>query len=46
MRKKFLIFFLLSITFSFAQGITGVTKTEDKYSVMIRESNQGYYPTP
>lgn len=43
MRKNFLIFFLLSISFSFAQGITGVTKTEDKYSVMIRESNQGYY---
>ena len=27
----------------FAQDITGVTKTQDKYSVMIRESNQGYY---
>ena len=34
---------LLFTTYSFTQEITGVTKTGDKYSLMIRESNEGYF---
>ena len=43
MRKKLLIFFLLSISLTFAQDITGLTKTGDKYSSMIRKSIEGYF---
>ena len=43
MKKILLILILFASAYSFAQGITGVTKTDDKYSVMIRKSNQGYY---
>ena len=43
MKKILLLLILFASAYSFAQGITGVTKTDDKYSVMIRKSNQGYY---
>ena len=43
MKKTLLLLISCFSVYSFAQGITGVTKTDDKYSVMIRKSNEGYY---
>ena len=42
MKKLLLLSILLSSAFSFAQEITGTTRTQDKYSKAIREINEGY----
>ena len=42
--KNLLVFVLLfTITISFAQEITGRTRTNDKYSNAIRAINEGYF---
>ena len=42
--KKLLVFLVLcSTTLSFAQEITGRTRTNDKYSNAIRAINEGYF---
>ena len=43
MKKLLFLTILLSSTFSFAQEITGTTRTQDKYSKAIRELNEGYF---
>ena len=42
MKKILLLLILFASAYSFAQGITGVTKTDDKYSKAILEINEGY----
>ncbi|MFL2597159.1 MAG: hypothetical protein ACJ0P4_04600 [Flavobacteriaceae bacterium] len=42
MKKLLLLSILLSSAFSFAQEITGTTRTQDKYSKAMREINEGY----
>jgi hypothetical protein len=42
MKKLLLLSILLSSAFSFAQEITGTTRTQDKYSKAIRDINEGY----
>ena len=42
--KKLLVFLVLcTTTLSFAQEITGRTRTNDKYSNAIRAINEGYF---
>ena len=43
MKKLLLLSILLSSAFSFAQEITGTTRTQDKYSKAIHEINEGYF---
>ena len=42
MKKILLLLILFASAYSFAQAITGVTKTDDKYSKAILEINEGY----
>tara|TARA_B100000963_G_scaffold327246_1_gene314853 strand:- start:4081 stop:4563 length:483 start_codon:yes stop_codon:yes gene_type:complete len=41
--KKLILLLILFATYSFAQEITGKTRTQDKYSKAIHEINKGYF---
>ena len=44
MKKNIFLILLVACSFySFAQEITGTTRTSDKYSEAIREINKGYF---
>ena len=43
MKKLLVLVLLCNTTFSFAQEITGRTRTNDKYSNAIRAINEGYF---
>ena len=43
MKKIFFLLFISLSTYSFAQEITGKTRTTDKYSNAIRQINDEYF---